>query len=36
MIDVHNIYKSFGPVRVLQGVSLHVQPGEIVSIIGKS
>ena len=36
MIEVKDIYKSFGSLRVLQGVSLTIDKGEIVAIIGKS
>ncbi len=36
MIDVQNIHKSFDALHVLRGVNLHVNKGEIVSIIGKS
>jgi lipoprotein-releasing system ATP-binding protein len=36
MIDVQNIQKSFDSLQVLRGVNLHVNKGEIVSIIGKS
>ena len=36
MIDVIDIHKSFGSVKVLRGVNMHVERGEIVSIIGKS
>ena len=36
MIEVKNIYKSFGDLEVLQGVNLSVKKGEIVAIIGKS
>lgn len=36
MITVENITKSFGTLEVLKGVNLHVAPGEIVSIMGKS
>lgn len=36
MIQVSDIRKSFGTLEVLRGVSLHVEQGEIVSIVGPS
>ena len=36
MIDIIDIHKRFGNLEVLKGVSLHVNKGEIVSIIGPS
>lgn len=33
---LHDITKSFGATRVLEGISLTVQPGETVSIMGPS
>jgi len=36
MISANNIYKSFGNLEVLKGVSLDVSVGEIVSIVGAS
>lgn len=36
MIQVANISKSFGKLKVLQDVSLEVSPGEVVVIIGPS
>lgn len=36
MIEIKDIYKSFGTLHVLQGVSLTIAKGEIVAIIGKS
>lgn len=36
MIEVKDIYKSFGELAVLKGVSLRIEKGEIVSIVGKS
>lgn len=36
MIEVKDIYKSFGQLSVLKGINLTVNEGEIVSIIGKS
>ena len=36
MIEVRDIYKSFGNLQVLKGVNLQVSKGEIVAIVGKS
>lgn len=36
MIEAKDIYKSFDTLEVLKGVSLHVEKGEIVSIVGPS
>ncbi len=36
MIKAKNINKSYGQLHVLKGVNLHVEKGEIVSIVGKS
>ena len=36
MIEIKDIYKSFGELEVLKGVNLSVEKGEIVAIIGKS
>jgi len=36
MISAKNIYKKFGDLEVLKGVSLDVSKGEIVSIVGAS
>ena len=35
-LEMNDIQKSFADVEVLKGISLHVQEGEIVSIIGPS
>ena len=36
MIEVKNLYKNFGSLKVLRGVSLNVSNGEVISIIGPS
>ena len=36
MIKAENIHKYYGNLEVLKGVSLHIQKGEIVSIVGAS
>ena len=36
MIEVKDLWKSFGELEVLKGVNLQVEKGEIVAIIGKS
>jgi branched-chain amino acid transport system ATP-binding protein len=34
MLRIRNLYAGYGTLEVLKGVSLHVDPGEIVTIIG--
>lgn len=36
MIDITNIHKSFKKNKVLKGIDMHVDPGEVVVIIGPS
>ena len=36
MIKVSNITKSFGSLQVLKGIDLHIDRGEVVSIVGPS
>ncbi len=36
MIEVKNIHKSFGSLKVLKGISMTVNKGEVVAIIGPS
>ena len=36
MLEVKNIFKNFGQLEVLKGVSTTVEKGEVVSIIGVS
>ena len=35
-IKFENVFKSFGPKKILDGISFHVQTGEILFILGKS
>jgi ABC-type polar amino acid transport system ATPase subunit len=36
MIEVRDVYKSFGDLEVLKGVNLNVEKGEVVSVVGSS
>lgn len=36
MIDIKGITKSFGSLEVLKGIDLHIDKGEVVSIVGPS
>ena len=36
MIDIKDVKKSFGSLNVLKGISLHIDKGEVVSIVGPS
>ena len=36
VVSIENIYKSFGDNEVLKGVSMHVEEGEVVAVIGAS
>ncbi len=36
MITIRNLRKSFGEVEVLKGIDLHIDPGEVVVIVGPS
>lgn len=36
MIDIKGITKSFGQLQVLKGIDLHIEKGEVVSIVGPS
>lgn len=33
MIDIQGITKSFGKLQVLKGIDLHIDKGEVVSIV---
>ena len=36
MIEINDIRKSFGQLEVLKGITMNVERGEIVSIVGPS
>ena len=36
MIDIKDLYKSFGSLEVLKGINLNVDKGEVISVIGSS
>jgi polar amino acid transport system ATP-binding protein len=36
LVAINGLRKSFGPLEVLKGIDLQVEPGEVVAIIGKS
>ena len=36
LLEVNNIHKSFGKVKVLEGIGFSVEKGEVVSILGSS
>lgn len=36
MIDIKGVSKSFGTLQVLKGIDLHIDPREVVSIVGPS
>ena len=36
MIDIKDVRKSFGNLNVLKGITLHIEKGEVVSIVGPS
>lgn len=36
MIEVKDLYKNFGELKVLKGINTHIKPKEVVSVIGPS
>ncbi len=36
LVEIENVHKSYGDIEVLRGVSLRIEEGEIVAIIGRS
>ena len=34
MLEIRNLHVRYGPIEVLHGVSLHVEEGEIVALLG--
>ena len=35
-VEFHEVVKSFGPVRVLHGVSLALEPGRVYGLLGEN
>ncbi len=36
IVEIQDLHKNFGPLEVLKGISMNVQQGEVVTIIGRS
>lgn len=36
LLEIRDVHSSYGPVRVLQGVDLYVESGEIVTVLGSN
>ena len=36
LVELHNVVKRYGRNTVLDGVSMHIDPGEIIAVIGRS
>jgi polar amino acid transport system ATP-binding protein len=36
MVRADNVHKSFGPLKVLKGITLEVKPGEVMCLVGPS
>ncbi len=36
LVEISDIYKSYGALRILHGVSMSIEPHEVVAILGKS
>ena len=34
MLDIENLHVAYGPVEVLHGISMRVEPGSIVGVLG--
>jgi ribose transport system ATP-binding protein len=34
LIEMHNIHKSFGAIKALNGVNFRLMPGEILGLVG--
>jgi branched-chain amino acid transport system ATP-binding protein len=34
LLELHEVEAGYGPIKILHGVSLHVDPGEVVAVIG--
>ena len=36
MLKIMDVHKSFGPTEVLKGVSINVEKGDVITILGPS
>lgn len=36
MLDVENLHVYYGGIHAIQGISMHIKPGEIVAVIGSN
>ena len=34
MLRIHDLHKSYGPKKAVNGISLHVEPGEVFGFLG--
>ncbi|ALJ21764.1 ATP-binding cassette domain-containing protein [Microbacterium sp. No. 7] len=34
LLELRSVYKSYGAIRVLRGIDIHINPGEVVGLVG--